>query len=237
MFLAHYGVALAAKRVAPQTSLGTTVFAAQFLDLLWPLLLLVGLESVRVVPGLMAASSLDFVHYPISHSLLMAVFWAAVAGGVYYAVRRNRPGGIVVAVLVASHWLLDAPMHRPDLLLWPGSDIRVGGGIWNSLAATLALEFAIFGGGILVYVRRTHAAGRIGSIGLWSMLMLLVVFYLGSLFAPPPADPRSLAVGGLGLWLFVPWAAWVDRRRSASRGRIEGGEEVGIAVVDVPMKV
>jgi len=34
MFIGHYGVALAAKKAAPRTSLGTLIFAAQFLDFL-----------------------------------------------------------------------------------------------------------------------------------------------------------------------------------------------------------
>ena len=38
MFIGRFGVALAAKRVAPKTSLGTLILAAQFLDFLWPAL-------------------------------------------------------------------------------------------------------------------------------------------------------------------------------------------------------
>ena len=52
MFIGHFGVALAAKKVAPRTSLGTLILAAQFLDFLWPVLLLLGLEHVRIAPGL-----------------------------------------------------------------------------------------------------------------------------------------------------------------------------------------
>ena len=117
MFLGHYGVAFAAKRAAPRTSLGTLAFATQFLDELWPILLLMGLEQVRIVPGLMAANSLDFVSYPISHSLVAAIGWAILIGLVYFVIRRYGRGAWVVAALVASHWLLDAPMHRPDLPL------------------------------------------------------------------------------------------------------------------------
>ncbi len=69
MFLGHYAAAMGAKRVAPKVSLGTLVLAAQFADLLWPIFLLLGIERVKISPGLMARSSLDFVHYPITHSL------------------------------------------------------------------------------------------------------------------------------------------------------------------------
>ena len=94
---------------------------------------LVGVEQVRVVPGLMRASPLDFVNYPISHSLLMAVVWGALIGGMYWMLRRDRRGGVVLGLLVVSHWLLDLPVHRPDLPLWPGSSVKVGLGAWNSI--------------------------------------------------------------------------------------------------------
>jgi len=48
MFLGHYAVAFAAKRAAPATSLGTLFLASVFIDLLWPLLLLAGVERARI---------------------------------------------------------------------------------------------------------------------------------------------------------------------------------------------
>ena len=214
MFLGHYAIALAAKRAAPRTSLGTLILGAQLLDLLWPALLLAGLEHVRVVPGLMEASALDFVHYPISHSLAMALVWAIVAGGVYYLLERNRSAALVVAGLVLSHWLLDAPFHRPDLPLWPGSSARVGGGLWNSLPLTVVLELGALAAGVLVYRRMTRAVDRIGSWGLAAGVAVLALFFVGSLAGPPPADERMLALGALSLWLLVPWGWWVDRHRT-----------------------
>jgi hypothetical protein len=213
MFLGHYGVALAARRAAPRTSLGTTVFAAQFLDELWPVLLLLGLERVRIVPGLMAASALDFVSYPISHSLLAAAGWALLVGGAYLAVRRDARGAWVVGGAVVSHWLLDAPMHRPDLPLWPGSPTLVGGGLWHSVVATVAIELALFGGGLALYVRGTRARDRVGRWGLWAMVALLAVFFFGAVTGAAPPNERALAISTLGLWLFVPWSAWIDRHR------------------------
>ena len=215
MFLGHYGLALAAKRAAPRTSLGTLAFAAQFLDELWPILLLLGIERVRIVPGLMDASPLDFVHYPISHSLLMAALWGVAIGGIYFAVRRYGRGALVVGALVVSHWFLDAPMHRPDLPLWPGSEMLVGGGLWRSVPLTLVLELAVLAAGLALYVRGTRALDRIGSWGLWGMIALLLVIQAGSLFGPPPASESALAYSALGLWLFVPLSWWIDRHRGS----------------------
>ncbi len=217
MILGHYGVALAAKRVAPRTSLGTLILAAQWADLLWPALLLLGVERVRVAPGLMAANSLDFVSYPYSHSLLMLVVWGLVLGGVYFAARRYVRGAWVVGALVVSHWVLDLVVHRPDLPLWPGSPVKVGLGLWNSIAGTLIVEFGLLVLGTVVYVRTTRARDRIGSWGLWAMLVLLGAMLLSGLAAPPPPDPRIMAYGALGLWLFVPWGYWVDRHRAGKQ--------------------
>ncbi|HEY8484727.1 MAG TPA: hypothetical protein VIL13_08965 [Longimicrobiales bacterium] len=213
MFLGHYAVALGAKRAAPRASLGTLILAAQLLDELWPVFLLAGWEHVRIVPGLMPASSLDFVDYPFSHSLLAAAGWALLVALAYYAVRRYAAGAGVVGAAVLSHWFLDAPMHRPDLPLWPGSTTLVGAGLWNSVPATIAIEAGLFTLGLALYLRTTRARDRIGSWGLWAMVTVLVVFFLAGLFGPPPTSERSLALTALGLWLFVPWGYWIDRHR------------------------
>lgn len=213
MFLGHYGVAFAARRAAPRTSLGTLTFAAQFLDELWPILLLMGLEQVRIVPGLMAASSLDFVSYPISHSLVTAVGWAILIGLVYFAIRRYGRGAWVVAAAVSSHWLLDVPVHRPDLPLWPGSRVLVGAGIWNSVWLTAVLELGILAVGLVIYLRYTRSTDCIGRWGLGALVLLLVLIWVGGIFGPPPPNEHALAVTTLGIWLFVPWSYWVDRHR------------------------
>jgi hypothetical protein len=218
MFLGHYAVGFAAKRAAPRTSLGATFFAAQFLDELWPILLLAGIERVRIVPGLMAANVLDFVWYPYSHSLVAAVGWAVLIGLAYFAVRRYGRGAWIVGACVVSHRFLDVPMHRPDLPLWPGSRTLVGFGLWNSLPLTLLVEFALFAGGLSVYLRGTRARDRVGSWGLWAIVVVLAAFFIAGTFGGAPPSVRSRATGTLGLWLFVPWAWWVDGHRD----RVDG---------------
>jgi hypothetical protein len=213
MFLGHYGVAFAAKRVAPRTSLGALSFAAQFLDELWPILLLLGVEHVKIVPGLMAASPMDFTSYPYSHSLLMAIVWGILIGGAYYLLRRYGRGAWIIGALVVSHWFLDVPMHRADLPLWPGaSSPKVGWGLWNSIPVTYVIEFAIYVIGIAVYLRATRARDRIGSWGLWAYILVLAILFVTSNGSPPPSE-RALAWTASGIWLFVPWAWWVDKHR------------------------
>ena len=213
MFLGHYGLALAAKRVEPRTSLGALSFAAQFLDELWPILLLLGVEQVRIVPGYMTTSPLEFVSYPYSHSLLMSIVWGALIGGTYYLLRRDRRGAWVLGLLVVSHWFLDVPMHARDLPLWPGaSSPKVGWGWWNSIILTYLPELVIYATGLALYLRSTRATDRVGSWGLWAYVLLLAVVFFASGGSPPPSE-RTLAWMALAIWIFVPWAWWVDRHR------------------------
>ncbi len=215
MFIGHFGVGFGAKRAAPRTSLGTLFLGAQFIDLLWPSLLLVGVEQVRIEPGIARVTPLDFVSYPISHSLALVIVWAVVVGGAYFIIRRYAAGALVVAGAVVSHWLLDLVVHRPDLPLAPGGGPKVGLGLWNSLPATLAVESAIFAVGLAVYLRSTRSRDRIGTYGLWTLAVLLVVVYVGNLTGPPPSTVRAIAWLGQAQWVIVVLAYWVDAHRRA----------------------
>lgn len=216
MFIGHYGVALAAKKFAPRTSLGTLVLAAEFIDALWPVFLLLGIEHVRIAPGATKVNPLDFYDYPFSHSLLAVVGWAAAFGLVYYAVRRYAAGAWVAAAAVLSHWFLDALVHRPDLLLAPGGQTRIGLGLWNSVAASVVAELGLFTLGLVFYSHATTARDSIGHYGLWAFSVVLVAIWASSLRGTPPPNLRVLAWMSLALWITVPWAWWVDRHRTSN---------------------
>jgi len=213
MFIGHFGVALAAKKAAPKASLALLIFATQFVDLLWPILLLLGVEHVVISPGITRTSPLNFTDYPISHSLVMGIVWGLAVGGTYYAFRRYSRGAWIAGFAVLSHWVLDFLVHRPDLPLWPGNSPRVGLGLWNSWAATTSLEIFFFGGGLLIYLRTTRARDAVGQYAFWSLMILLLVAWLGAMFGSPPPNVRVLAWVGVSLWLIVPWAWWADRHR------------------------
>jgi len=219
MFLGHFGVALAAKKAAPKTSLGTLVLAAQFADLLWPVLLLLGIERVRIVPGLLAASPFDFTSYPISHSLVAQLGWGAILGIAYFVARRDGGSALLVGLLVPTHWVLDFIAHRPDMPIYPGSQ-KYGLGMWNSVPVTILVEYTLFAAGIAIYLSVTRAKDRIGNLALWSLLGLLAVVYPASLFGPPPRV-AALAWSAMAIWLTVPWAAWADRHRQTIAVRSE----------------
>jgi membrane-bound metal-dependent hydrolase YbcI (DUF457 family) len=213
MFQGHFAVGFASKRLAPRTSLGSLLAAACFPDLLWPLLLLAGLEQVRIDPGNTAFTPLDFVSYPFSHSLLMVCVWAALLGAGYRAATHYRRGAVVLAMGVVSHWALDAATHRPDMPLVPWGGPRLGLGLWNSIPATLAVESAMFLAALMLYQRGTRARDAIGKWGYAAFLPVIVAIYLASLAGPPPPSVPALAWVALGLSLFLLWAAWFDRHR------------------------
>ena len=126
----------------------------------------------------------------------------------------TRDDGTIAGGLVASHWILDLLMHRPDLPLAPGGGPTVGLGLWRSVPVTLALELGLLVAGVAIYLRATRSTGRSGSIGFWAMISLLVVAYFDAAFGPPPPSESALAWSGLLLWLFPLWGYWVDRRRA-----------------------
>ena len=220
MFVGHFGLGFAAKRAAPAVSLGTLFLACQFADLLWPTLLLLGVEHVEVQPGATKMTPLNFVSYPYSHSLLALCVWGVVFGGGYLAIRRTRvSAAVTIALLVVSHWVLDFITHRPDLPLTLSGPTRVGLGLWSSIPGTLMVEGLIFAGGIAVYTRATVPRDRIGSIGLWSFVVFLVVVHLASSFGPPPPSAIAIAWSAQAMWLLVAWAYWVDGHRLPHRNR------------------
>ncbi len=213
MFLGHVAVGFASKRLAPKASLGFLMTAPMLVDLLWPIALVLGIERVRIAPGITAASPLDFVSYPWTHSLLMSLVWASLFMLVYLARTGYVAGAFWIGIGVASHWVLDWVSHRPDLQIVPWSPVRVGLGLWNSVPDTLAVESAMFIAGLWLYLATTRARGWIGHLSLWSFVALLVLAYAASSFGPPPPNPEALGKVGLIMWVFVPWAFWIERTR------------------------
>ena len=215
MFVGHFALGFAGKRVAPTVSLGTLFLAAQFLDLLWPCFILLGLEEVKIAPGITAVSPLDFVSYPYSHSLVAAVGWSILFGLGFWLFRRQVRSGIVLGVLVLSHWVLDFVAHRPDLQLNIDSQAWVGLGLWFSRPATLTVELLLFLAGIVIYGKSTVPRDRVGRYGYWLLVVFLLAAYIAAVFGPPPPSVAALAWGGQTVWILVFWGYWVDRHRDA----------------------
>jgi len=217
MFIGHFGLGFAAKKVAPKPSLGTLLFASQFIDLLWPVFLILGWETVRIDVGNTVVTPLDFENYPISHSLFAVIIWAAVFSGVYYAIRKDIKSILWLGLLVISHWVLDLITHRPDLPLMPTSDsVKLGMELWSSLAATIVLEGLIFSAGVYLYVRTTRTRDKIGIFAFWGLVAFLVIIYINNLFGPPPPSVEPIGYVGLAQWILIVWGYWIDRHRDVA---------------------
>jgi len=216
MFIGHFAVAFAARPAAPRVSLPTFIMAACLADVLWLLFFVTGLERVEIVPGLMAANSLNLVSIPFSHSLLMDAVWALLFAGLYFSVRRDSRGAWVIAAAVLSHWVLDVITHRPDMQLVPWMDTRLGLGLWNSPIATLIVEGMLWLAAIVLYVRATRASGRPGRYGFWPMIVILTFLWLASLRGDPPPSLGALAgINTVFFAIVLIWAAWMSRARPA----------------------
>jgi membrane-bound metal-dependent hydrolase YbcI (DUF457 family) len=215
LFIGHYAVAFASKRFAPRTSLGALIAAASLLDLLWPVFILLGWEQVRIEPGNTAFTPLNFVSYPISHSLVAAIGWATLFALLYYGFTHYAAGAILIWVGVVSHWVLDFVSHRPDMPLYPDGP-RFGLGLWNSTLATVIVEGLMYAIGVGIYLRVTRAKDGVGKWGLLSFVVAVSAIYVANIFSPPPPDIRILGMGALALSLFlILWAWWADRHREA----------------------
>jgi hypothetical protein len=225
VFLGHFGAALALKRAEPKLSLGTLFLAAQFTDLLWGAFLLTGWERVRIDPGYTAVTPLQFIDYPITHSLVGALAWALVGAAVYYSwptrdTSRHWQASAIVAVAVLSHFPLDLLVHVPDLSIAGGDTPRLGLGLWQSVGGTVAAELLALGAGIAVYVGFRSRRHPVRPGRLAGLLAVLIAIYLASLLGPPPPDVPTLAVADIvGLLALAAMAAWVDRRPTAGELR------------------
>ena len=176
------------------------------------MLLLAGIETVRIDPGNTAFTPLAFDHYPWSHSLSMAVVWAVVVGRVSAAVLKHTRAGLVIGLTVLSHWVLDYVTHRPDLPLWPGGP-TVGLGLWNSIPLTIVVEGTLFATAVLLYLRETRARDAMGKWAFLALVVFTTAIWLSGPFSPPPPSATAVAAVALALWLLPFWAQWIERHR------------------------
>jgi hypothetical protein len=213
MFIGHFGAGFAGKKFEKSVSLGTYFMAAQWIDLIWPILVLIGIEKVEIKPGISAVTPLDFSYYPFTHSLFGVLIWAILFGTIYYYIKKKFKSAIILGLLVLSHWFLDLLVHIPDLPIFPGAGIKVGFGLWNSFAATVVVEGLIFIGGLYLYLKSTKTKNKIGTFTLWGLVIFLVAIYISNLFGPPPQSAEAIGIVGNAQWLIILWGYWIDKNR------------------------
>jgi len=215
MFIGHFGLSFAAKKAAPKVSLGTLFMATAFVDILWPVLLVLNIEKVAIVPGYTKSNPLEFLYFPYTHSLLAGIFWGLVVGILYWFLKRDKRGALVVGLCVLSHWFFDLIVHTADLPLTPFDDYKLGFGLWNHVAISLALEAIVFLAGAYLYATFTKPKTAAGKWGLWSFVLFLLIFQVANTFGPPPPDSiMTLFMSLIILIAIIIFAAyWVDKKR------------------------
>ena len=220
MFLGHYGVAFALKRAEPKLSLGTLFVAAQLLDLLWGVFLLLGWEHARIVPENPPLTQPEFYDYPISHSLIGALAWSIAAAACYYSwptrdTTRHWQAAAIVGVAVFSHYPLDVLVHLPDLPIMGNDSPKLGLGLWNHPVATMVAELLVLGLGLVVYLafRSKRHPVRVGRLAV--LVTVLLGTYLASMYGSPPPNMTTVGASVIVFVLVVAaLAAWADRRAS-----------------------
>ncbi len=216
MFVGHYSVAFAVKSDENKIPLWVLFVAVQLLDFLWAPFVLLGIERVRIVPGITATSPLDLYYMPYTHSLIGALVWSALAFAVYRVsagARVSRAAALLVGFAVFSHWILDLIVHRPDLAIYDDA-LKVGFGLWNYKALEFGLEIGILVLGIIIYLKRNilSVARKIGVIFFG---VVLVLIQTQSTFGGRPlSSDRVVAITALIFYtLFAGVAFLLERRR------------------------
>lgn len=220
MFIGHWAAAFAAGAASERApKLGTLFIAAQLVDWAFFVLVLAGVEKMRIDPGITALSPFDLYHMPITHSLVGTAAFAAAYGIIVWIALRDRVAGLLTAAVVLSHWLLDFLVHRPDLTL-DGQPPFYGLGLWNVPAVEIPLELALTFGAFLWYMRRTDGP----ALAPIALALLLLAMQLFNWFGPPPeagspVGPHALLA--LAAYALATLAAWWVGTTRRPRGRAD----------------
>jgi hypothetical protein len=214
MFVGHYGVGFAVQRMDRQVPLWVLFVAVQLLDVLWAPLVLLGVEKVRIVPGITATNPLDLYYIPFTHSLVAAFAWSAVAFVTYRRWRGGRSAtALLVALAVLSQWALDWLVHRAALPLYDNT-AKVGLGLWNAPAIAFALEAVFLFGGIALFLRGRNVPTK--GMVLFGLVMLGIqaMVFFGP---PPPSGAAAAASALLGYGVFALFVARWEARHPQRR--------------------
>lgn len=213
MFVGHYGVSFGARAFGKSIPLWILFLAVQLLDVFWSIFVLLGIEKVRIIPGITAVNPLDLYYMPYTHGLITALAWSLLAA-VAYRIFRAADGwraAWIVGAAVFSHWILDLLVHRADLPL-AGNRFKVGLGLWNYPVLASALEIAFLFAGMCLYWRATKPPTRLARYGMPAFALVMLAVQGAVFFGPPPTSDRAAASTALVLYaVFAGTAGWLER--------------------------
>jgi membrane-bound metal-dependent hydrolase YbcI (DUF457 family) len=177
MYAGHFAVGLALKANRPAAPTWALLLGTGFLDVLFGIFVMLGIERVTMTTHVGQGFSLDFIDW--SHSLLMSLVWSLAYGAFFW--RRGRLIALLLAFAVFSHFLLDLPMHPKDLALWPQSAIHVGFGLWNRLPiGWWWIELVIVLAACAYYAARARRLKTFGGHVLWASAVILLLHVLNA---------------------------------------------------------
>jgi hypothetical protein len=127
MYAGHFAAGFVLKTQEPRVLTWVLLTGTGLLDILFGIFVPLGIERVTLVPHSSPGFRLDYIDW--SHSLVMALVWAFVFGSFFLS--RGKRIAMFAGLVVFSHFVLDVPMHPPDLALWPGSHIHIGLDLWH----------------------------------------------------------------------------------------------------------
>jgi hypothetical protein len=217
LFVGHYSASFLGKSLQKTIPLWLLFIAVQFVDVLWAIFVLLGIEKVRIVPGITASNALDLYYMPFTHSLVGALFWSALAFRFcqFFSSLKGWRIGLILGAAVFSHWILDVIVHRPDLALYDNT-LKMGLGLWNYRVPAFVLEIGLLIGGTMLYLRTASHKGRI----VVYVCLLVLVQVVGTFLFPQPSSDRAAALTALFLYLiFALIAFWVEGRQNTQGGR------------------
>lgn len=211
MFIGHFAPAfLAAGAYSRGPKLGTYFVAAQLVDWAFFTLAMVGVEKMRIDPQASVMVPFDLYFMPYTHSLAGTGAFAVAFGLAIALYHRDALAGFLIALVTASHWVLDWLTHVPDLTL-AGSEPAYGLGLWNMPAIAMPLEIGITLVAFLFYVRRSRGP----AVQPLLLIALLLAMQALNWFGPQPAEAGMFLYvqALLALTLLTLAAFWVGENR------------------------
>jgi uncharacterized membrane protein len=220
MIVGHFAVGLILKRVDKSLPSGLLFIATQLSDIIFGFTSLVGIEKINIVPGINAATSIEYTFYPYSHSLLATLIWAALIALIFLIVPvksslSKSKTALVMATAVLSHFLLDFIVHNPDLDILGNGAYKIGLGLWNYTYVSYAVESLLLLAGLLVYLRSTKSSTLSGKYGMPALTIILLILSAVVTFMSAPSSVQTGTIMLMAIYLSTIAAAfWLDRKRT-----------------------
>lgn len=218
MFVGHYSASFALKRLDSRVPIFPLLIGVQFMDFLFMVFILFGIERMEIVPGFTEVNSFVLSYMPYSHSLVAALFWSVVYGAACALLIRHLGlvrGILICGAAVLSHYLLDVLVHTPDMpLLWdPGT--KLGLGIWKNRIATIIVETLFLTVAWFAYIRMSKPGpGAVGKYGAAVFYGFLVLLTIATPFMPVPKTLIELSSQALAGYVIIALLGrWIDSRR------------------------